>query len=310
MLEEPSTNGMSRLVVSDGGLLLLPQHPTLPLQPDNHPLNRRLEILILNRLPIPPRAMQRRLVTHVGDVGSGESRREESELLRDVGRVAILVQRERTEMNHEDLTTTSYVWSIDSDVSIESSWSHQSWVENVRSVGSCENDDGFVGSESVHFDEQLVEGGFSFVVPTEGSSFPASLSDGVDLVDEDDAGSVLLGCGEEVSNSEGTDSDEHLDEFRTGDGEEGDSCFTCGGFGDEGLSGSGRSREDGSSRDLGSEGEEASGLFEELDELHDLLREARRERRGGRRSERRVSTRRRVAGSRASREKKGKGRES
>jgi hypothetical protein len=48
----------------------------------------------------------------------------------------------------------------------------------------------------------------------------AMTADRVDLVDEDDAGRVLLGLLEHVAHARGADADEHLDEVRTGDREE------------------------------------------------------------------------------------------
>src|SRR2546421_620845 len=48
----------------------------------------------------------------------------------------------------------------------------------------------------------------------------AMAADRVDLVDEDDAGRVLLALLEQVAHAGGADADEHLDEVRTGDGEE------------------------------------------------------------------------------------------
>jgi hypothetical protein len=49
----------------------------------------------------------------------------------------------------------------------------------------------------------------------------AVTTDGVDLVDEDDAGRVLLALLEEVADAARADADEHLDEVRARDAEEG-----------------------------------------------------------------------------------------
>src|ERR1700732_3190092 len=54
----------------------------------------------------------------------------------------------------------------------------------------------------------------------------AMAADGVDLVDKDDAGSVLFALHEQIADARGADTDEHLDEIRTGDREERDACFT------------------------------------------------------------------------------------
>lgn len=46
-------------------------------------------------------------------------------------------------------------------------------------------------------------------------ALPALAADGINLVDEDDARSVLPGLLEEVTHSPGTDPDEHLDKVGT-----------------------------------------------------------------------------------------------
>jgi len=82
-------------------------------------------------------------------------------------------------------------------------------VEDVGPVGGRHNDDALVGFEAVHLHEQLVEGLLALVV-TAAHAGAAMATDGVDLVDEDDAGLVLLGLIEEVADPAGADADEHL----------------------------------------------------------------------------------------------------
>ena len=47
-------------------------------------------------------------------------------------------------------------------------------------------------------------------------------TDGIDLVDEDDAGRTLLALLEEIAHARCAHADEHLDEVGAGDGEKGD----------------------------------------------------------------------------------------
>ena len=73
--------------------------------------------------------------------------------------------------------------------------------------------------EAVHLDEELVQRLLALVV-TAAEAGAAMAADGVDLVDEDDAGRVLLALHEEVAHARGADADEHLDEVRARDREE------------------------------------------------------------------------------------------
>ena len=63
----------------------------------------------------------------------------------------------------------------------------------------------------IFIDEQLVERLFARVVAAAKAS-AAMATDGVDLVDEDDARRVLLALLEQIADARGADADEHLDE--------------------------------------------------------------------------------------------------
>ena len=71
-------------------------------------------------------------------------------------------------------------------------------VEHVRPVGGGDQDDAFIGLETVHLDEQLVERLFALVIAA-AKARAAMAADRVDFVDEDDAGCVLLGLLEHVA---------------------------------------------------------------------------------------------------------------
>jgi hypothetical protein len=65
----------------------------------------------------------------------------------------------------------------------------------------------------------LVEGLLALVM-TAAQAGAAVTADGIDLIDEYDAGLILFGLVEEVANPAGADTHEHLDEVRAADGEE------------------------------------------------------------------------------------------
>src|SRR4030095_17115176 len=79
------------------------------------------------------------------------------------------------------------------------------------------------GVEAVHLGQELVERLLALVVtPDEPGAPGPRLAYGVQLVDEDDAGGLVLGLLEQVANARGADPDEHLDELGAGQGEERD----------------------------------------------------------------------------------------
>src|SRR5262245_51365210 len=92
-------------------------------------------------------------------------------------------------------------------------------------------------------------------------------SDGVDFVDEDNTGRVLLALFKQIANAAGTDAYKHFNEVGTGDGEEGNVGFTGDGAGQQSLTGARRSDEQDALRDAAAELLEFLRVLEELDDL-------------------------------------------
>ena len=90
-------------------------------------------------------------------------------------------------MDVEDGFTTFHVGGIENDLTIETACTEQGGIENVGTVGGSDDDDIGVGFKPVHFDEDLVEGLFTFVVRATHAGTTMA-TDGVDFVYEDDGG--------------------------------------------------------------------------------------------------------------------------
>ena len=140
-------------------------------------------------------------------------------------------------------------------------------IEHVGTVGRGDEDDAFVRLEAVHLDEQLVQRLLALVVAA-AEAGAAMAADRVDLVDEDDAGGVLLALLEQVADARGADADEHLDEVGAADREERDVGFARDGAREQRLAGAGRAHEQ---HALGNAAAELLELLRFLEELDDLL---------------------------------------
>ena len=125
-------------------------------------------------------------------------------------------------------------------------------------------------AEAVHLDEQLVQRLLALVVAA-AEAGAALAADRVDLVDEDDAGAVLLGLLEQVAHPGGADADEHLDEVRTGDREERHARLARDGARQQRLAGAGRAVEQHALGDLGAERLVARRVLQEVLDLVELL---------------------------------------
>ena len=116
-------------------------------------------------------------------------------------------------MHLEDGFTALEVRQAYRHLPVETARSGEGGIQGFGTVGGCQNDDACIVFESVHFREQLVQGLFSFIVSAD-SGAAALLADGIDFIDEHDAGCLFLGLLEEVSHLGGAHAYEHFHKFR------------------------------------------------------------------------------------------------
>src|SRR5699024_9633960 len=136
----------------------------------------------------------------------------------------------------EDVAAPVHVGAVHDDLPVETARTQQCRVEDVGAVGGGDEDHTALDVEAVHLHQQLVEGLLPFVVDAAhaGSAVTAHC---IGLVGEDDRGGVGLGLVEQVTHTGGADTDEHLDEVRTGDRVEGRPGLTRHRTGQQGLTG-------------------------------------------------------------------------
>ena len=125
------------------------------------------------------------------------------------------------------------------------------------------------GFEAVHLDEQLVERLLALFVAERAAA--AAAADGVELVDEDDAGLVAACVLEQAADARGADAGVHLDEVRAAREDERHAGFTRNRAGEQGLAGSRRSDEQHALGDASADRREALRMAEEVDDLLDLV---------------------------------------
>ena len=238
--------GVAALVVGGDELLLLAHQARAALRTRDHPVDGLVEAVVADQLLVVARGQQRRLVEHVGQVGAGEARRTTG----DREQVDVLGHGLAARVDLEDLVAAVEVGGVDPDLAVEAARAQQRRVEHVGPVGRGDQDDAAADVEAVHLDEELVEGLLALVVAAAHAG-AAVAADGVDLVDEDDGGGVLLGLLEQVAHAGGTDTDEHLDEVGAGDRVERHAGLAGDGAGQQRLAGAGRAVEQDALGDLG-----------------------------------------------------------
>ena len=180
-------------------------------------------------------------------------------------------EREVGRVDLEDGRALAAVWPVDEDLAVEAARAQERRVEDVGPVRGRHQDDALLGVEAVHLDEQLVERVLALVVAAHDRAPPAAAADGVDLVDEDDAGRLLLGLLEEVAHARRADADEHLDEVRAREREERDAGLAGDGLGEQRLARPGRPDEQDALGQLAAQARELVRRAQKLDDLLDLL---------------------------------------
>ncbi len=172
-------------------------------------------------------------------------------------------------MDSENLFPTEHIGEVDDDFPVETAGPKQGRVEDIRTVGRGDDDDVGIGIETVHLDEDGIEGLLSFVVPASHARTPLA-AHGVDFIQKDDAGGRFLGLLEEVAHAAGPDPDEHFDEIRTADADERDIGLAGDGLGEEGFPGAGRAHQHHTPWDAPAQAEKFLGELEELDDFGDF----------------------------------------
>ena len=182
------------------------------------------------------------------------------------GEIDVVAERNLLGVDAQDLFAAAHVGTADHHAAVEAAGAQQRRIEHIGAVGGGDQDDAFVGFEAVHLDQQLVEGLLALVVSA-AEARAAMAADGVDFIDEDDAGSVLLALLEQVADAAGADADEHLDEVGAGDGEERNVGFAGDGARQQGLAGSRRPDQQHAFGNAAAELLELLRLAQELDDL-------------------------------------------
>ena len=173
-------------------------------------------------------------------------------------------------MHLEHLDPSLDVGRIEHHLAVEPAGPDQRRIEHVGPVGRGDDDDIGVGVEAIHLDQNLVQRLLTLVVRAAEAS-AALAPDGVDLVDEHDAGRIALGLIEQVAHAAGANPDEHLDEFGAGDREERHARLAGDGAREQRLAGSGRADHQHAARNARAERSELVGELEELDHFGEVL---------------------------------------
>src|SRR5262245_57242397 len=194
--EQLGDQRMARLVVGGRAPLLEADDHRAALGTHQDLVLRDLELGHADPLLVLPRGEKRRLVDQVLQVGAGEAGRLAGQELD----VDVVADRHAARVDAQDALAALHVGPRHHHPAIEAAGAEQRRIEHVGAVGGGDQDDALVGLEAVHLHQELVERLLALVVAA-AQAGAAMATDGVDLVDEDDAGRVLLALHEQIAHA-------------------------------------------------------------------------------------------------------------
>src|SRR5581483_5806554 len=115
-------------------------------------------------------------------------------------------------MHGKDSFSTTNVGFIQHDTAIKASRAQKCRVKHVGPVGGCDDDDIGMFIKTIHLDEQLVQSLLSLIIAAHPGIITLA-TNGIDLVNKHNAGSMLFGLFEEVAHACCTNTHKHLYKF-------------------------------------------------------------------------------------------------
>src|SRR5213078_3699906 len=129
-----------------------------------------------------------------GEVGAGKAWC----AARDDADIDVFAERNLSCVDFQDTFATTHVGTRHHDATIETTGPQQRGIEHVRTIRRSNQYYAIVRFKAVHFNQQLIQRLFAFVMSsTEAGT--AVTTYGINLIDEDDAGRVLLALFKEIA---------------------------------------------------------------------------------------------------------------
>mmetsp|Transcript_2465 Transcript_2465/g.5107 ORF Transcript_2465/g.5107 Transcript_2465/m.5107 type:complete len:348 (+) Transcript_2465:713-1756(+) len=156
-----------------------------------------------------------------------------------------------TRVNTQDTSAALEVWQVNSHLTIKTSRSEERLIKDINSVSGCNCDDSWVSIKTIHLNQNLIDSLFTFIIST-GISSTTLATNSIDLINENNTGSILPGLSKDITDARSTDTHKHFNKFRTTDTDERDTSFSGNSLGQKSFSSTRRSIEDDTPRNTAS----------------------------------------------------------
>ena len=259
-------NGVACLM--DGRFLqILPGLDTALFRGTGGDLHQRLvQILHVQHRAILPGSQDGSLVEKVAQIRAGKTGSGASNGFQVHGSIQLLILG----VYLENVLTALHVRASHLNLPVKPAGAQQCRIQNVRAVGGSQHNDALGAGEAVHLHQQLVQSLLLFVVSAAQAGAPLA-AHRVDLIDEHNGGSDLLGLFKQVTNTAGADANIHFHKVGAGNGQKLHPGLSCHRPGKQGLAGAGRAYQQQAVGNPGADLGELLGVFQEVYNLLQFL---------------------------------------
>ena len=146
-------------------------------------------------------------------------------------------------MDTKNFLTPFQIRKLNRNSSVESARAKKRRIQRIRTVGCCQNYNTLGAVKTIHLRQKLIQCLLPLIVAAGKSGTVTFLSNGINLIDEDNTGSLFICLFKQITNLCRTHTYKHFHELRTGNGEERNfrftgygfckQCFTCSGRADK-----------------------------------------------------------------------------
>ena len=254
-------HGVAHLVIGHQLLLKLGEDGVLLLTAGDDELEGGQQVLLGDQAAAIAHRPQGGLVHQVGQVRAHAPGGGQGDLLQ----VHVLGQLDLPGVDLKGGHAPGQVGPVNGDAPVKAAGPQQGLVQHLGPVGSAQDDHALAGVKAVQLGQQLVQGLLPLVVAAH--AVVPGLADGVDLVDEDDAGGHFAGLFEQVADTGRAHAHEHLHKVRAADGEEGHPRLSGHGLSQQRLTGARRAHQQHALGQLGADVGVLLGVVEDVDDL-------------------------------------------
>ena len=226
---------MTCFVISGQALLAVCHDAGLLFRAHDNLQEGILNILHANQALVAACRQQSCLIEQIFQIRAGETSGRLCNRVKANIRIKLLAAR----MYLQNVLAALHIRCADINLTVKTSRTQQRRIQNILTVGRCDDDDALVCTETVHLNQQLVQRLLALVVSA-AKACASVTANRINLINKDNCRRLFLRLAEQVAHTRCADTDVQLYEVRTGDGQERNACFTGNRTRQQGFTGSRR----------------------------------------------------------------------